>query len=115
MHHMPRVINDGSIPGAELVHIVQLGPCIRVGVLHALGCFFHSSCCGLRHAEGPNQLVKLPTGSLVLPAFVRNEYATRSTATCIDPRQEVVNIYLVRADRTAALLSAACQAIGLLS
>jgi hypothetical protein len=56
---------------------------------------FNSSCGGLRHAEGPYQLVTLPTGSLVLPAFVRNEYATRSTATCIDPRQEVVNIYLV--------------------
>ena len=41
-------------------------------------------------------MVSLLTGSLVLPAFVRNEYATRSIATCIDPRQEVVNIYLVR-------------------
>lgn len=30
MHHMPRNIEDGSIPGAEFVHIVQLMPCIRV-------------------------------------------------------------------------------------
>ena len=79
-------------------------------VLLLLGCliFIASSCGGLRYAELPSQLFELLTGSLVLPAFVRNEYATRSIATCIDPRQEVVNIYLVRAYSPAALLSASC-------
>lgn len=32
----------------------------------------------------------------MLPAFVRNEFATRTTAPCIDPRQKSVNIDLAR-------------------